>query len=192
MTIKIWLRSAALSLGMISTKPIPTAVAEMDSGFDFDFQALEGGDLPLDAYRGKAVLVVNVASKCGFTPQYKGLQVLWRKYRDRGFVLLGVPSNDFGAQEPGMAAEIAQFCTASYGVDFPLTAKVPVTGSAAHPFYKWLEAKLGDAGRPRWNFYKYLIAADGHVVGGFSSRVAPDDPKLLQAIEANLPPNLPH
>jgi glutathione peroxidase len=187
MTIKALLRSVPLALGMISTKPIPTAVAEMNSAFDFDFQALQGGDLPLDSYRGKALLVVNVASKCGFTPQYKGLQELWHKYRDRGFVLLGVPSNDFGAQEPGTADEIEQFCTRNYAVDFPLASKVPVTGSGAHPFYKWLEAKLGDEGRPRWNFHKYLIATDGHVVGGFSSRVTPEDPKLLSAIEANLP-----
>lgn len=187
MTIRALLRSVPLALGMISTKPIPTAVAEMDSAFDFDFQTLQGGDLPLDAYRGKALLIVNVASKCGFTPQYKGLQALWRKYRDRGFILLGVPSNDFGAQEPGTAAEIRQFCEQNYAVDFPLAAKVPVTGSKAHPFYKWLEAKLGDEGRPRWNFHKYLIAPDGHVVAGFSSRVAPDDAKLLKAIEDVLP-----
>ncbi|HVJ43546.1 MAG TPA: glutathione peroxidase [Dongiaceae bacterium] len=187
MTIRALLRSVPLALGMISTKPIPTAVAEMDSAFDFDFQALQGGDLALGQYRGKALLLVNVASKCGFTPQYKGLQALWRKYRDRGFVLLGVPSNDFGAQEPGTATEIQQFCEQNYAVDFPLTEKVAVTGAAAHPVYKWLEAKLGDDGRPRWNFHKYLIAPDGHVVGGFSSRVAPDDPKLLKAIEENLP-----
>lgn len=187
MTIKALLRSVPLALGMISTKPIPASVAEMDSAFDFDFQALQGGDLPLDRYRGKTLLVVNVASKCGFTPQYKGLQALWQKYRDRGLVLLGVPSNDFGAQEPGSAEEIQQFCTRNYAVDFPLAAKVAVTGSGAHPFYKWLEAKLGEAGRVRWNFYKYLIAPDGRVVSGFSSRVTPEDAKLLDAIEAHLP-----
>ena len=187
MTIKTLLRSVPLSLGMISTKPIPAAVAEMTSAFDFSFDALGGGELPLAQYRGKALLIVNVASKCGFTPQYKGLEQLWQDYRDRGFVLLGVPSNDFGAQEPGAPTEILEFCTGKYGVDFPLTAKVPVTGSTAHDFYKWLEAKLGEAGRPRWNFHKYLIAPDGSVVAGYPSRVAPDDAKLRQAIEDNLP-----
>ncbi len=160
----------------------------MNSAFDFDFKALLGGDLNLAQYRGKAVLIVNVASKCGFTPQYGGLEKLWQRYRDRGLVVLGVPSNDFGAQEPGSATEIQQFCAENFSVDFPLTEKVAVTGAAAHPLYKWFEAKLGDDGRPRWNFHKYLIAPDGHVVAGFSSRVAPDDPKLLKAIEDNLPP----
>jgi glutathione peroxidase len=187
MTIKTWLRSIPLSLGLISTQPIPAAVAEMTSAFDFDFKALQGGDLDLAQYRGKAVLVVNVASACGFTPQYKGLEKLWQDYRDRGLVVLGVPSNDFGAQEPGSAAEIQQFCERNFGVDFPLTEKVAVTGAGAHPLYKWFEAKLGDDGRPRWNFHKYLIAPDGHVVAGFSSKVAPDDAKLLKAIDANLP-----
>src|SRR6185369_6482932 len=132
MTIKALLRSVPLSLGMISTRPIPAAVAEMDSAFDFSFEALTGGDLPLAQYRGKALLVVNVASRCGFTPQYKSLEKLWQDYRARGLVVLGVPSNDFGAQEPGAPAEILEFCTTKYGVDFPLTGKVPVTGSAAH------------------------------------------------------------
>jgi glutathione peroxidase len=187
MTIKALLRSVPLALGWISSKPIPTAVAEMDSAFDFNFEALQGGDLPLAQYRGKVVLVVNVASQCGFTPQYNGLEKLWQDYRDRGLVVLGVPSNDFGAQEPGSAAEIQQFCESKYAVDFPLTAKVPVTGAKAHPLYKWFEARLGEEGRPRWNFHKYLIAPDGHLIAGYSSRVAPDDKKLLKAIDDNLP-----
>jgi glutathione peroxidase len=187
MKIKALLRSVPLALGWISTKPIPAAVADMESAFDFDFQALQGGDLALDQFRGKALLIVNVASHCGFTPQYQGLEKLWQTYRDRGLVVIGVPSNDFGAQEPGSAAEILQFCGQKYGIDFPMTEKVPVTGSTAHPLYKWFEAKLGDEGRPRWNFHKYLIATDGHVVAGFSSRVAPDDAKLIKAIDDNLP-----
>lgn len=187
MKIRALLRSIPLALGWISTKPIPTAVAEMDSAFDFNFDALQGGDLALAQFRGKALLIVNVASECGFTPQYRGLEKLWQNYRDRGLVVIGVPSNDFGAQEPGTAAEIRQFCDKNYQIDFPLTAKVPVTGATAHPLYKWFEAKLGEEGRPRWNFHKYLIASDGRVVAGYSSRVAPDDAKLIKAIDANLP-----
>jgi glutathione peroxidase len=187
MTIRSLLRSIPRALGLVSAQPIPAAMAKMNSAFDFDFRSLEGGDLALDQYRGKTVLVVNVASECGFTPQYRGLQKLWQDYRDRGLVILGVPSNDFGAQEPGSATEIQQFCELNYGVDFPLTEKVAVTGAGAHPLYKWFEFKLGDDGRPRWNFHKYLIAPDGQVVGGFSSRVAPDDAKLIKAIEAHLP-----
>ena len=187
MTIKHLVRSIPLVLGLVSTQPIPPAVAAMNSAFEFDFKSLKGGDLPLKQYEGKAMLVVNVASKCGFTPQYAGLEKLWQQYRDKGLVVLGVPSNDFGGQEPGTSTEIKEFCERNYSVDFPMTEKVAVTGSAAHPLYKWLEAKLGDDGRPRWNFYKYLIAPDGHVVAGFSSKVAPDNPKLISAIDANLP-----
>jgi len=187
MTIRHMIRSIPLVLGLISTQPISPAVAAMDSAFDFDFKSLDGKDMPLAQYRGKAMLVVNVASKCGFTPQYSGLEKLWERYRDKGLIVLGVPSNDFGGQEPGTAAEIKQFCERNYSVDFPLTEKVEVTGAGAHPLYKWLDAKLGDEGRPRWNFHKYLIAPDGRVVGGYSSRVTPDDSKLIAAIEANLP-----
>lgn len=187
MTIKHVIRSIPLVLGLVSTQPIPPAVAAMDSAFDFDFKSLDGKDMPLAQFRGKAMLVVNVASKCGFTPQYAGLEKLWQRYRDKGLIVLGVPSNDFGAQEPGTATEIQQFCERNYGVDFPLTEKVAVTGSSAHPLYKWLDAKIGSEGRPRWNFYKYLIAPDGKVVGSFPSKVTPDDPKLIEAIEAHLP-----
>ena len=158
------------------------------SAHDFTFTAIGGGKLPLAHFKGKPVLVVNTASECGFTPQYKGLQALWRRYKDRGLIVLGVPSNDFGAQEPGGEAEIRTFCTKNYGVDFPMTAKVPVTGANAHPFYKWLAAELGDAGQPRWNFHKYLIGPDGAVAGVFPSKVAPDAPELAKAIDAALKP----
>jgi glutathione peroxidase len=130
--------------------------------------------------------VVNTASECGFTPQYAGLQKLWQRYKDRGLIVLGVPSNDFGGQEPGSESEIRSFCTKNYGVDFPLTAKVDVVGANAHPFYKWLAAELGDAGQPRWNFHKYLIGPDGAIAGVFPSKVAPDSLELGTAIEAAL------
>ncbi|HLI21868.1 MAG TPA: glutathione peroxidase [Stellaceae bacterium] len=153
------------------------------SGFDFEFKKIDGGALPLAAWRGKPVLVVNTASECGYTPQYAGLEKLWQRYRDRGFVLLGVPSNDFGAQEPGSDAEIKTFCTTNYKIDFPLAAKEPVTGPKAHPFYQWV-AK--EAGAPKWNFHKYLIAPDGALAGAWPSRVAPEDSAITGAIEAAL------
>jgi glutathione peroxidase len=153
------------------------------SGFDFTFRKIDGGALPLSAWRGKPMLVVNTASECGYTPQYTGLEKLWQRYRDRGFVLLGVPSNDFGAQEPGGEAEIKQFCTRHYGVDFPLAAKERVIGAEAHPFYRWVAQ---EAGAPRWNFHKYLIAPDGKLAGAWPSRVAPEDAAITGAIEAAL------
>jgi glutathione peroxidase len=153
---------------------------------DFTFTGIGGEKLPLDRFKGKPVLVVNTASECGFTPQYAGLQKLWQRYKDRGLIVLGVPSNDFGGQEPGTEPEIAAFCTKNYGVDFPLTAKVDVVGAKAHPFYKWLASELGDAGQPRWNFHKYLIGPDGAIAGVFPSKVAPESLELGTAIEAAL------
>ena len=154
---------------------------------DFGFPGLTGGTIDLGDFAGCPVLVVNTASECGFTPQYAGLQALWRRYRDRGLVVLGVPSNDFGAQEPGTDAEIATFCTERFSVDFPMAAKQPVIGPQAHPFYRWIEENLGDAGVPRWNFHKYLIDRDGDLIDAYGSRVAPDSPELAAAIEAALP-----
>ncbi len=156
------------------------------SGFDYAFRKIAGGALPLAAWRGKPVLVVNTASECGFTPQYADMETLWRRYRDRGFVLLGVPSNDFGAQEPGSEAEIKNFCERNYAVDFPLAAKEKVVGKDAHEFYRWVVAELGEAGAPRWNFHKYLIAPDGSLAGAWPSRVKPTDPAITAAIEKAL------
>ncbi|MCW5732384.1 MAG: glutathione peroxidase [Alphaproteobacteria bacterium] len=157
------------------------------SAHDFTFRAIEGGDLPLGGFRGKAVLVVNTASQCGFTPQYAGLQELWRRYRERGLVVLGVPSNDFGGQEPGSAAEIKEFCEVNFDVDFPLTEKQRVIGADAHPFYRWIASELGEGQLPRWNFHKYLVAPDGSLAGTFPTRVRPDAPELIRAIEEILP-----
>jgi glutathione peroxidase len=155
-------------------------------GYDFDFTAIDGADLPLSQYRGRPVLVVNTASFCGFTPQYADLEALWRTYRDRGLVVIGVPSNDFGEQEPGSATEIRQFCEGTYAVDFPLTAKQAVIGDAAHPFFRWIADELGDAGAPRWNFHKYLVAPDGSLAGAWPSRVRPTDQEIAAEIEALL------
>jgi len=152
-------------------------------GYDFEFTSIEGDKLPLSQYRGRPVLVVNTASFCGFTPQYQDLEALWRKYRDRGLIVIGVPSNDFGAQEPGTATEIKQFCEGNYAVDFPLTDKQAVIGATAHPFFRWIAGELGEAGAPRWNFHKYLIAPDGSLAGAWPSRVRPMDKEITAEVE---------
>lgn len=151
--------------------------------YDHKIQALDGTPLDLSAFQGKAVLVVNVASKCGFTKQYDGLQKLHAEWKDRGLVVLGVPSNDFGRQEPGSPEEIATFCRSTYGVDFPLTEKIAVKGEARHPLYAFLTAGRGE---PKWNFHKYLVGRDGKVLGEFPSKVTPNDPELLAALTAAL------
>jgi glutathione peroxidase len=158
------------------------------NAYDFDFTAIDGKPLPLGAYRGRPLFLVNTASFCGFTPQYADLEALWRRYRARGLVVIGVPSNDFGEQEPGSAPEIAAFCRSRYGVDFPLTEKARVIGGDAHPFFRWIADTLGDAGTPRWNFHKYLVAPDGGLAGAWPSAVRPGDPAVTAEIEALLPP----
>ncbi|HJU16544.1 MAG TPA: glutathione peroxidase [Stellaceae bacterium] len=159
-----------------------------EDAYRFEFAALDGGPLPLAAWRGRPVLVVNTASYCGYTPQYADLEALWRRYRERGLVVLGVPSNDFGRQEPGSAEEIAAFCQKRYGVDFPLAEKTRVIGAEAHPFYRWIAATLGEAGAPRWNFHKYLIGPDGELAGAWPAQVPPTDPRITAEIEPLLPP----
>ncbi len=164
-----------------------TSDTDMDDAYQFEFVALDGGKLPLAAWRGRPVLVVNTASFCGYTPQYRDLEALWRRYRGQGLVVLGVPSNDFGEQEPGNAAEIRQFCEANYQVDFPLAEKNRVVGAAAHPFYRWVAATLGEAGVPRWNFHKYLIGPDGRLAGAWPAQVRPGDAAITKEIERALP-----
>ena len=158
----------------------------MTTAHDFSFTALDGTPLPLSGLKGKTVLVVNTASKCGLTPQYEGLEALYRDYRDQGLVVLGVPSNQFAGQEPGTEAEIQEFCTLNYGVDFPMTSKTEVKGPGAHPFYKWAAQQLGDDAEPKWNFHKILIGPDGEAVTAFGSRTEPLDPEVKGAVEAAL------
>jgi glutathione peroxidase len=153
---------------------------------EFSFTAIDGGELALSDWRGRPVLVVNTASFCGYTPQYAGLEALWRKYKSDGLVVLGVPSNDFGQQEPGSAKEIKEFCETTYDIGFPLAEKQKVLGAEAHPFYRWVVAELGEAGAPRWNFHKYLVAPDGTLAGAWPSRVDPLAPEIAREIEPHL------
>jgi glutathione peroxidase len=157
------------------------------SAHEFSFPAIDGGTVDLADFAGKPVLIVNTASECGYTPQYAGLEELWRRYRDRGLVVLGVPANDFGAQEPGSEPAIQSFCRTNYGVDFPMTAKQTVIGGAAHPFYRWIAGEFGEAATPKWNFHKYLVAPDGSLAALWPSDVDPLDPEITAAIESALP-----
>ena len=154
-----------------------------NTAYDFSFESLDGNPLPLAQFRGKVLLVVNTASKCGFTPQYQGLEALYEKYKDKGLVIIGVPSNDFGAQEPGSATEIQQFCALNYGVTFPMTAKQIVSGDSAHPFYLWAHSVLGFGSLPKWNFHKILVNRAGNAVDFFVSTTTPDSDILQATIE---------
>jgi len=151
--------------------------------YDFEFRTLKGQAYPLSALAGRPLVVVNTASKCGFTPQYKGLEALWRARKDSGLVVIGVPSNQFGGQEPGGAEEISSFCELNYGVDFPMMEKVDVKGPGAHPFFKWAAKEGGFLAAPKWNFFKYLVRKDGGLETWFSSVTSPDSPKFLKAVE---------
>ena len=169
---------AALAVALAAATPGLAMTAH-----DFDFTSIEGKPLPMSQFAGKVVLLVNTASFCGFTPQYEGLEALWRRYRDRGLVVLGVPSNDFGNQEPKDEGEIKEFCEANYRVDFPMTAKQTVVGAHAHPLYRWIADSLGEAAEPRWNFHKYLIDKSGAVTEVWPSQVKPESGTVTDAIE---------
>ena len=165
---------------------VQSAVSAPVTAHDFTFENIEGGSLPLARYAGRPVLLVNTASMCGFTPQYEALQDVWEQYRDRGLVVLGVPSDDFGRQEYGTSAEIKQFCEINYGIDFPMTEKVKVKGPDAHPYYQWVKSQ-GGMKVPRWNFHKHVIDANGNLVDWFASTTAPDSSKVIDTIEKLLP-----
>ncbi|GAA2277451.1 glutathione peroxidase [Actinomadura luteofluorescens] len=160
------------------------------SVFDVEIEGLRGGPADLAQYRGKAVLVVNVASRCGLTPQYSGLERLQETYAGRGFTVLGVPCNQFMGQEPGNSEEIAEFCSATYGVTFPMTEKVEVNGNGRHPLYRELVGvpdAEGHTGDIRWNFEKFLIAPDGAVAARFAPQTEPESAEVVTAIEKSLP-----
>ncbi len=152
------------------------------TAFDFTLTTLQGEPLKLRQFAGKPLLIVNTASRCGFTPQYEGLQALWSQHRDRGLTVIGVPSNQFGGQEPGSETDIASFCSSNYGVSFPMTEKLDVRGSNADPLFRWLAQQGGMLSRPRWNFFKYVIGRDGRLADWFSSVTSPDSPRLRTAV----------
>jgi len=175
---------SSLALALLVTLSLPAAERKLPvSLHELTLPALDGTAQTFAAYQGRVVLAVNVASECGFTPQYAGLQKLYEQYRERGLVVLGFPCNQFGGQEPGTAAQIGAFCQKNYGVTFPLFQKLDVKGPAQAPLYQFLTAKHGE---PAWNFHKYLVGKDGQVIQAFSSRVAPDGTELKAAIEAAL------
>jgi glutathione peroxidase len=156
------------------------------TAYAFSFAGLEGADIKLADHAGKPILVVNTASLCGYTPQYAGLQQLWARYRERGLMIVGVPSNDFGGQEPGGAVEIMKTAHGDYGIGFPLAAKAQVKGASPHPFYKWAAAER-PLDTPRWNFHKYLVGRDGHIAAVFPTDIEPMDARVINAIVKELP-----
>jgi glutathione peroxidase len=151
------------------------------TAYAFSFPALAGGDIKLAGYAGRPLMIVNTASLCGFTPQYAGLQQLWTEFHDRGLMIVAVPSNDFGGQEPGGAADIAEAAQHQYGVTFPIAAKAVVKGPNAHPFYKWA-ADVRPKDVPRWNFHKYLIGRDGNIADVFPESVEPTDTRVKTTV----------
>jgi glutathione peroxidase len=178
-------------------KKLPTTLAALVLMFTFSISAaglrdipvkdIDGKDTSLKAYDGKVLLIVNVASKCGYTPQYKGLEAVYEKYKDKGFAVLGFPCNQFGGQEPGTNEEIKQFCTLKYNVTFPMFDKIEVNGPNRHPLYVTLAGKDSPyPGDIKWNFNKFLVGRDGKILKRFDSRVTPESPELAQAIEAAL------
>jgi glutathione peroxidase len=177
------MRMVITLLVMLMTVTIAQAASNL---FDFSLTGLDGKPLPLSQFKGHPVLLVNTASQCGFTPQYEGLEKLWEAYKSKGLIIVGVPSNDFGGQEPGKSTEIATFCKLNYGVTFPLADKTVVSGSAAAEVYKWAGSQAGFLGQPKWNFHKYLFAKDGTFIDWFSTPTDPLSTKITSAIDKAL------
>jgi glutathione peroxidase len=180
--------AALLSLGLLVFGLAAASAAEK-SPLDFKMKSIDGKDVDLSKYKGEVLLIVNVASKCGLTPQYEQLEAVYSKYKGQGFEVLGFPANQFGAQEPGTDAEIKQFCTTNFSVDFPMFSKIVVKGDGIHPLYSYLtsiDTEPEKAGDIKWNFEKFLVDRDGKVVKRFSPRVKPDAPEVVEAIEAEL------
>lgn len=154
--------------------------------YDFKMKNIDGKAVSLNRFKGKVLLVVNVASKCGNTPQYAGLEALYTKYKNKGFAILGFPANQFGAQEPGTDSQIKEFCSSTYHVNFPMFSKIVVKGDGIDPLYTWLIANSGSSDDIHWNFEKFLVGRDGKVINRFSPKTQPDSPEVVNAIEAAL------
>ncbi len=154
--------------------------------YEFVFMSLNGASIPLRNYQGQPILIVNTASECEFTPQYQALEHIWEDYHQSGLIVIGMPCNDFGNQEPGTEEEIAEFCASNYNVSFLMTGKYHVMGISAHPLFHAIREEFGDDASPRWNFYKYLFDGTGQMVDFWPSKVTPDDPVITHQIECNL------
>ena len=166
---------------MVDTTAVP------NNAYNFSFKTLvHHQPLPLANYKGKVILIVNTASKCGFTGQYASLEELYQRYQQQGLVVLGIPANDFGGQEPGTEEDVQQFCQINYGVSFPMAAKEVVSGKKAHPFYLWAKNKLGFGTGPKWNFHKYLINRKGELIDYFFTTSSPSSKRLINAVEKAL------
>ncbi len=182
------LAGGAYKLGFIFNSSPSTPVAE-SSVYEFTMKNIDGQDVKLDTYKGKVALIVNVASKCGYTPQYEGLEAIYEKYKDKGFVILGFPANNFMGQEPGTEAEIKEFCSTKYHVTFPMFAKISVKGDDQHPLYNFLTNKATDpefAGEITWNFNKFLVDRNGKIVARFGTKETPESDVIKAAIEKYL------
>ena len=167
---------AIMTLAVAKEKPAASVLG-------FTMKSIEGEDVPLSKYKGKVILIVNVASECGFTPQYKDLEALYLKYKEKGFMILGFPANNFGAQEPGTDQEIKTFCSSTYGVTFDMFSKISVKGDDQHPLYRFITSDPAYGGEVKWNFQKYLVDREGTIVGKYLSRVTPMSDELTSAIE---------
>lgn len=184
-------RSAAVAAAvqaqreLFATAPDPAA-ADKSTAYQFAFNGLWTDRVPMTAFEGDVVMVVNTASRCGYTPQYEGLQAIYDEYHAQGFDIVGVPANNFMGQEPGSTEEIQEFCTLNYGVTFPMAAKTDVVGESRHPFYAWAEQQIGASAVPRWNFHKILIGRDGRVIRAFDTRTEPTSEEVRTAITAAL------
>lgn len=178
------MKTIALLASMLLLQTVAVRAASI---YDIKVKDIDGNDTSLSAYKGKVLLIVNVASKCGFTPQYKGLEAIYKKYQDQGFVILGFPCNQFGQQEPGTSAEIKEFCTSKYDVTFPMFEKIEVNGAHRHPLYVMLAGKESPfPGNITWNFNKFLISKDGKIIKRFDSKITPESAEITKAIEAAL------
>jgi len=151
--------------------------------YDFKFKDLEGSSLNLSDYKGKIIVVINVASQCGFTKQYEDMQKIWEKYQNKNLIMIGIPSNDFGKQEPGTNREIKNFCESKFGISFPMSEKVFVKGKDAHPFYLWAKKNHGSAAIPKWNFHKIIIGKTGKIADTFSSMTSPSSKKFIKVLD---------
>ena len=180
-------RAMLYSLFLIITGIFPSSPAESYTlnAYDFKFKDIDGNDLRFKDYKGKVLLIVNVASKCGFTGQYEGLQAVWDKYKDKDFVLIGIPSNDF-YQEYKDEKDVKNFCELTFGVNFPMTSITKVRGNNAHPFYKWAKLTYGNKTIPKWNFHKILVNKEGKIIDTFSSTTKPNSEKVISKINSQL------